>query len=78
MKKIDRQTIREKNTKKAGKIFAIPKEVITFALANTTTAGTVAQLNRASDYGSEGCGFESRRNHSELGRKFEKTTSLNF
>ena len=25
--------------------------------------GSVAQLNRASDYGSEGCGFESRRNH---------------
>ena len=27
--------------------------------------GSVAQLNRASDYGSEGCGFESRRNHKE-------------
>ena len=27
------------------------------------TKGSVAQLNRASDYGSEGCGFESRRNH---------------
>ena len=27
------------------------------------TEGSVAQLNRASDYGSEGCGFESRRNH---------------
>ena len=25
--------------------------------------GTVAQLNRASDYGSEGCGFESHRCH---------------
>ena len=25
--------------------------------------GSVAQLNRASDYGSEGCGFESRRSH---------------
>ena len=28
-----------------------------------TEKGSVAQLNRASDYGSEGCGFESRRNH---------------
>ena len=27
--------------------------------------GSVAQLNRASDYGSEGCGFESRRNHTK-------------
>ncbi len=32
--------------------------------------GSVAQLNRASDYGSEGCGFESRRNH-----KVRKMTS---
>ena len=32
--------------------------------------GSVAQLNRASDYGSEGCGFESRRNH-----KMQKITS---
>ena len=29
------------------------------------TDGSVAQLNRASDYGSEGCGFESRRNHTK-------------
>ena len=29
----------------------------------TKNGGSVAQLNRASDYGSEGCGFESRRNH---------------
>ena len=28
--------------------------------------GSVAQLNRASDYGSEGCGFESRRSHKSL------------
>ena len=28
--------------------------------------GSVAQLNRASDYGSEGCGFESRRNHKRM------------
>ena len=30
---------------------------------NEELNGSVAQLNRASDYGSEGCGFESRRNH---------------
>ena len=46
------------------------EKVRTFAPANKKTDGSVAQLNRASDYGSEGCGFESRRNHSELGRKF--------
>ena len=34
--------------------------------------GSVAQLNRASDYGSEGCGFESRRNHKQ------KTGTLGF
>lgn len=27
--------------------------------------GSLAQLNRASDYGSEGCGFESRGSHTE-------------
>ena len=27
--------------------------------------GSVAQLNRALDYGSRGCGFESHRNHKE-------------
>ena len=32
---------------------------------NIDCYGSVAQLNRASDYGSEGCGFESRRNHKE-------------
>ena len=44
------------------------KKVHTFAPANKKTDGSVAQLNRASDYGSEGCGFESRRNHETLGR----------
>ena len=34
-----------------------------FAFAKPTN-GTVAQLNRASDYGSEGFGFESQRCHS--------------
>ena len=33
--------------------------IVTFALAN----GLVAQLDRASDYGSEGLGFESLRGH---------------
>ena len=32
-------------------------------IRNEEPWGSVAQLNRASDYGSEGCGFESRRNH---------------
>ena len=33
--------------------------------------GSVAQLNRASDYGSEGCGFESRRNHKKELKKLQ-------
>ncbi len=33
---------------------------------NEELNGSVAQLNRASDYGSEGCGFESRRNHKDV------------
>ena len=48
--------------KKRGKHLAVRKKGITFALAYNGK-GSVAQLNRASDYGSEGCGFESRRNH---------------
>ena len=36
----------------------------TFALA-FKKKGSLAQLNRASDYGSEGCGFESRGSHQE-------------
>ena len=39
---------------------------ITFnGLQSSWNGGSVAQLNRASDYGSEGCGFESRRNHED-------------
>ena len=34
----------------------------TFAL-DFKKKGSLAQLNRASDYGSEGCGFESRGSH---------------
>ena len=32
---------------------------------NEKQTGSLAQLNRASDYGSEGCGFESRGSHKE-------------
>ena len=32
--------------------------------------GSVAQLNRASDYGSEGSGFESQRSHNLI--KFQE------
>ena len=63
--------------KKSAKYLVVSKKLRTFAPANqkSTAAfsasrnrrgakeGSVAQLNRASDYGSEGCGFESRRNH---------------
>ena len=41
------------------------KKLPTFAFAITKKIafGSLAQLNRASDYGSEGCGFESRGSH---------------
>ena len=48
--------------KKMQKHLVDSEKVCTFAPANRKF-GSVAQLNRASDYGSEGCGFESRRNH---------------
>ena len=48
--------------KKSQKDLVSSKKVCTFAPAKQEQ-GSVAQLNRASDYGSEGCGFESRRNH---------------
>ena len=50
-----------KKCKKVEKIFAISKKSITFALE--ITIGLVAQLNSASDYGSEGYRFESCRGH---------------
>ena len=49
--------------KKFEKSLVVSEKVCTFAPAIRKTDGSVAQLNRASDYGSEGCGFESRRNH---------------
>ena len=58
--------------KKSPKHLVSSKKVRTFAPAKQIREtskmqewGSVAQLNRASDYGSEGCGFESRRNHKE-------------
>ena len=47
--------------KKQRKILHNKKKRLTFALAISN--GSVAQLNRASDYGSEGYRFESCRNH---------------
>ena len=40
--------------------------------------GSVAQLNRASDYGSEGCGFESRRNHLKIANYVDGQRVGNF
>ena len=39
--------------------------------APVKTKGSLAQLNRAFDYGSKGCGFESRRSHFR-GQEFNK------
>ena len=40
--------------------------------------GSVAQLNRASDYGSEGWGFESLRNHRKTFSKSAKAADFLF
>ena len=49
--------------KKESKTLADSKKVTTFAPVKQKGHGSVAQLNRASDYGSEGYRFESCRNH---------------
>ena len=49
--------------KKSEKRLQIQKKVTTFAPVKTKGHGSVAQLNRASDYGSEGYRFESCRSH---------------
>ena len=57
--------------KKTKNIWSIQKKALILH-PQKRKVGSVAQLNRASDYGSEGCGFESRRNHFQS----EKTYSL--
>ena len=47
---------------KCGLFCLKPKKKYICSPLNIKT-GLVAQLNSASDYGSEGCGFESRRGH---------------
>ena len=49
--------------KKEKKTLANSKKVLTFAPVKSKGHGSVAQLNRASDYGSEGYRFESCRSH---------------
>ena len=62
LKPIKKRKKRQKSNKKVAKNFAVKKNIHTFALA-FKKHGSVAQLNRASDYGSEGCRFESCRSH---------------
>ena len=49
--------------KKTPEMFAGSKKSRTFAPVKRKGHGSVAQLNRASDYGSEGYRFESCRSH---------------
>ena len=49
--------------KKERKTLADSEKVTNFAPVKTKGHGSVAQLNRASDYGSEGYRFESCRSH---------------
>ena len=64
--------------KKISKNLDGSKKVRTFAPANRKTDGSVAQLNRASDYGSEGCGFESRRNHERESETSKEVSDSSF
>lgn len=52
-------------------------KVCTFALAYEER-GSVAQLNRALDYGSRGSGFESQRSHYQNQRKSAKLDAWHF
>ena len=60
--------------KKVAKNLVSKKYVRKFALAIAIKNGSLAQLNRASDYGSEGYRFESCRNH----EKRDEISSLFF
>ena len=54
--------------KKFGKCLEVTKKSSTFALAfekSSNKNGSLAQLNRAFDYGSKGCRFESCRSHKD-------------
>ena len=62
----------KKFRKKFAKYLAEQKEMHTFAIA-FEKYGSVAQLNRASDYGSEGCRFESCRSHKKRLSVFQIT-----
>ena len=62
--------------KKGLKKFAGSQKCTTFASQNKKRVGTVAQLNRASDYGSEGLGFESLQCH--LRRRTETSGFRSF
>ena len=44
--------------------------------APVKTKGSLAQLNRAFDYGSKGCGFESRRSHMRKALQIESLQGL--
>ena len=55
--------------KKVSEKFGWFKKSAYLCTRKSESGGSVAQLNRASDYGSEGCGFESRLNHKEDNRK---------
>ena len=62
MEKVQKIIFFKKTRKKFGSYTKTPY-LCTRKSDNEELNGSVAQLNRASDYGSEGCGFESRRNH---------------
>ena len=62
-------------TKKYQNHLAVSKIMYIFALA-FKKHGSVAQLNRASDYGSEGSGFESQRSHKVFQKGLHKRLKM--
>ena len=55
----------KKFCKKVGDLFGGTKKSSYLCNRKNNKGGSLAQLNRASDYGSEGCGFESRGSHEQ-------------
>ena len=60
-----RQAPRKIFEKSGENIWWLAKKCVPLHSLRKKGNGSLAQLNRASDYGSEGCGFESRGSHKE-------------
>ena len=69
-----KNSIKRFSTKKLHEKFGGNKK-LQYLCSRNSNDGSLAQLNRASDYGSEGCGFESRGSHLKI-KELEKSNSF--